>query len=567
MNDQGIVFFERDQRFVVERLREGEVDYIDAVNEVYETELFRFLNAKKLVAELAESYPTPRKKQDVPTWLYIASNLSMRLHGVHSFNAYPYVIRCGGMLNAFGPELGRKTTHPETGDTTLVCDGFNDKNDYDRQTPCDKDYLRKVAKDTDPEKLVEWYNREVARLYKKHKLFHKDGWFIGDGSYVFVPDNPEYEKSVRMLFDESGHPVEAEALKKMTPEAAARCEWKRCYKLVSLLYVDPSRTFSLRVGIRLLPGNEHECPVLYDLVDEMVGALGDDVIKRLLLDRGFIDGERISHCKRKHGIDILLPVRRNMDIYQDVLGLVRTNELAFKEYRPPRREPVDPPRLPDSPENVRKRELKRQKTVKAKKAELPPPPPGKVVVRREVAAVENVRSLDSCTVPLNVIVNRDVYADGHEDLWVLIDTKPLTPTDGSAERRSEYAVRTDIEEGHRQLKCFWDLTKMTSRAFSLVLNQIVFVLLAYNLLQIHLRKEQKENPERGRRTRPRLFDLLMPAATVIIIYCDGRFATLSSKQYTEELLTLKEPARVKLLKKVRRMRKDLADDLCLARPP
>jgi hypothetical protein len=34
----------------------------------------------------------------VPFWFYVASNLSMRLHGVHAFDAFPMVVRAGGML-------------------------------------------------------------------------------------------------------------------------------------------------------------------------------------------------------------------------------------------------------------------------------------------------------------------------------------------------------------------------------------------------------------------------------------------------------------------------------------
>lgn len=570
LSDSSLVLFERDQRFVIERLREGEVDYIDAISELSETEFFRAIQAKGYLGELADTYPLPRKKEEVPTWFYLSSNLSMRLHGVSAFHAYPYIVRAGGMLNAFGPDLGRKTTHPETGDVTLSCNGFNEKNEYDRQTPCDQDYLRKVSKDTNPDKLHAWFNRDIGRLFKKHKLFDPRGCFIGDGTYLFVPDNEKYEKSARMLFDENEHPVEKAALEKMSPQAAARCRWRRCYKLVSLLYVDPSRTFWLRAGIRVVPGNDHECPVLYQLVDELVEALGEGVINRLLLDRGFIDGAAIERCKREHGIDVLIPVRRNMDIYQDVLGLVRAGEVRFLQYQRPVRPPVDEPRLPSSPEPVRKRELKRQKTVAAKKAKQPkqpPLPPSKTLVRQEVGAVDGLRSLDSCKLPLNAIVNRDIYADGSESLWVLIDTKPLTPSDGPASRRAEYAIRTDTEEGHRLLKCFWDLTGFRSCRFSMVLNQVVFVLLAFNLLQVHLRATSKARPDLARRTIDRVRDLLMPTATVIVIYCQNRFATLTTAQYSEELLTLDEAPRQKLLQRVRALREQLGAELHLARPP
>lgn len=116
--------YEHDRGFVLSKFREGEFEFIDAANEAFETDFFRFIGAKRYLAELAQSYPSPRKKEEVPTWFYIASNLTMRLHGVHGFHSYPYVVRCGGMLGAFGPEVARKTTHPETGDVTLVCDGF-----------------------------------------------------------------------------------------------------------------------------------------------------------------------------------------------------------------------------------------------------------------------------------------------------------------------------------------------------------------------------------------------------------------------------------------------------------
>jgi hypothetical protein len=551
---------------VLSHFREGEFDYIDAANEVFETDFFRFIGARRYLEELAQSYPTPRKKEEVPTWFYIASNLTMRLHGAHGFNSYPYVVRCGGMLGAFGPEVARKATHPESGDVTLVCNGFNQKNDYDRQTPCDQDFLRKLSRDTKPEALEAWFNCEAARLFKKHKLFDQEtGVWIGDASYVFVPDNEAYERSVRLLFDEHGHPVESAKLSKMSPEAAARHQWRRCYKLVSLLYVDRSRDFCLRVAMRLVPGNEHECPIFYALLEQFVADVGEGVIRRLLLDRGFIDGEKIAHCKRKLGIDVLIPVRKDMDIYGDVLGLLKLQTTTFREYQAPQREPVDAARLPHSPEPVRKREHKRHKTVEAKKADLPPPPPNEVLVRSEVTGCENLWTFTTCSVPLNVIVNRDVFADGHADIWMLLDTKPLTPSHGPAARRAEYAIRTDIEEGHRQLKCFWDMTRFTSRAFSLVLNQIVFVLLAYNLLQVFLRNQRK--PPFSRRSRPRQLDLVMTTAAVIIIYVDNRFATFTPFEYTEILLTLGDEARQKALSKTRRLREELGQALRLARAP
>ena len=560
-----IVCYERDQGFVLEQFQNGEFDYMDTASEVVETEFFRYIGAKKILQELAVSYPSPRKKHDVPVWFSLASNLSMRLHGVHSFYAYPYVVRCGGMLNAFGPDVGHKARHPETGDITLSCAGFNEKNDYDRQTPCDQDYLRKFARTTDEQRLMGWFNGDVPKMFKLHKAFDTEGIFSGDASYLFVPDNPAYEGSVRMLFDENDHPVEAKTLAGMDPRQAVRYRWRRCYKMVSLLHTDRRRSFFMRAAMRIVPGNENECPILYELVDEFVGSVGKGIIKRLILDRGFIDGARIGYCKLTHGIDILMPLKKNMDLYKDALGLLKSPDVKFLEVPKSAPRPIAPARLPQAPENIRRREAKRQKTLAKLKAKEPAPAPAHTLVKSEAAGIQGFTSFDTCPVALNVIINRETYADGHQDIWMLLDTRPFENPQAPLARREEYHLRTDIEEGHRQLKCFWDLTEFTSRAFSLVVNQVVFVALAYNLLQLYLKRQGRE--ELNRRTLPRIYNQLLPNASFIIIYCQNRFALFTTSEYTKILLTRAKNIQDKILRKTLRLEREMVQELNSPRPP
>lgn len=185
----GVMLFERNDPLVCDAFRRGEFDYIDAAGEISETDFFRAIASKKILERLAATYPTPLQKHDVPVWVYIASNVSMRFHGVHPFHAFPYVVRSGGMIQAFGPHMGQHAIHPESGDVTLCCEGFNDKNSYGRQTPCDQDYLRKMARRTDAERLQQWFNRDLVGIFKQHPAFDREGLFIGDGTYLFVPDN------------------------------------------------------------------------------------------------------------------------------------------------------------------------------------------------------------------------------------------------------------------------------------------------------------------------------------------------------------------------------------------
>jgi hypothetical protein len=44
--------------------------------------------------------------------------------------------------------------------------------------------------------------------------------------------------------------------------------------------------------------------------------------------------------------------------------------------------------------------------------------------------------------------------------------------------RDEYRLRSEIEERHRQLKCFWDLADFRGRVLFLIVNQVVFGALA-----------------------------------------------------------------------------------------
>ena len=555
-----LVIFEQNKPLVLEALGNGAFDYIEAASEVFEADFFRYIKARTLLDQLAETYPMPRKKEEVPFWFYVASNLSMRLHGVHAFDAFPMVVRSGGMVQAFGPKAGRKVVHPETGETTLVCEGFNQKNHYDRETPCDPDYLRKVAKDTDAQGLLGWFNRDVVRVFRKHRVFDKEGLFIGDASYLFVPDNPMYEGSVRMLFDEDNHPVDLEQYQKMTEAQKVRCQWKRCYKMVTLLHTNRRREFFVFVAVRVVSGKAHECPVLYELVKQSVEAVGPGVIKRLILDRGFLDGEAISLCKNKYGIDILIPLRRNMDLYGDALALFQESDVQWlecKEREQELKEPVRP-----RPKAILKREKKRQKRLQQLKEQQPPPPPEKILVKTEAASIGEFRSWSTCTVPLSVVANREHYADGHREIWFLIDTQEVQDP---RQARQQYGLRPSTEERYRQLKCFSDLTHFTSRAISMVVNQVIFIMLAYDLLQIYLLRQGRKGL--NQKTLPRIRQQLLPSDNHIIVYWQNYYALFRPFELVGFVVMLGEEARKKIAAKCRRIGRELNGLMQNPRPP
>ena len=552
-----LVVFENNKPFVMDEFREGRFDYVELASDVAETKFFQFLFGRQIVERLAQHYPSPREREHVPMWMYLSSQLSLRLHGQHSFHSYPLIIRAGGLVEALGPEAARREVDPQSGHETLHCEGFNHRNLYPRQTPCDQDFLRKLARDTEPEKLEDWYNRHVAAMYQELGAFDPEGLFMADGTYLFVPDNPRYEGSKRLLFDEHNHPVSKKQEQEMTPAQRARCRWRRHYKAVLLLHCDATGERFVVVGVRVLREDESEATALWPLVDTFLATVGPGVMKVLLLDRGFINGQHIGRLKRDHDIDTVIPIRSDMNLQEDVRGLMKL-PTTWETYECQHRSPL-PDALaashgqPPHP-TAQKRERTRQKTLARQRAERaePAPEPSRVREQTLIARFPGLTSWWDCPVPLTGVYSRDLYADGQEEGWLLVATN----ANWSARRvRDLYALRTDIEERHRQVKCFWDLTRFHSTAWSLVVSQTVFVCLTYSLLQIHLL--QQGHQELNRRTWPTSRRLL-PDGDRVVIYRQQCFAFFTLLEHTEMTLSLEGEARRRALAKARRLLKTAA---------
>jgi hypothetical protein len=70
-----------------------------------------------------------------------------------------------------------------------------------------------------------------------------------------------------------------------------RYQQHRCYKLV--IHVNCKLDF-LFVVAAVVSGRRHECPILYELVEEVVQAVHKGVMKVLIVGGGLIDGERMG---------------------------------------------------------------------------------------------------------------------------------------------------------------------------------------------------------------------------------------------------------------------------------
>lgn len=544
---------EHHQLAVLEAFRRGEFDQIEIIGHADEKEFFELCFKEKMLEALAKEMPTARKKEEVPLWFQLAANLSLKLHLENAYSAFERVVRCGGLLSALDPSIASKHLDKESQKWVLQCQGFNDKNHYDRTTPCHHDTLRKAVKDVEAKRWMDWFNGAVQEVFDRYGFFDPNGIFIGDGSYLFVPDNPAYEGSVVMWFDEHNHPVKYEEL---SPEERKRAHRERCYKLVSILHLR-GESF-VYAAMKLVPGNAHEAPVLYELVEQFVQRVGKGVMKLLILDRGFVDGKNISRCKTEWGTDVLIPMKKNMDIWKDAWALGERAQWQTVPLPKPAPKPIPENR----PEAIVRRESKRQKTLAERKAQEPPPDPAKTLIRTEVCAIEGFSSWSECTVPINVVLSRETYGDGHQDQWALMDTRSIRDP---VKPREQYGLRVAIEERHRILKCFHDLSDFSSRCFNVIVAQVVFILLSYTLRQWQLWKLQQEML--AGKTPGFLERELSAHSQFVVIYYEHAYAQMPLVTFTRELLQLAPEAQAKALIKVRQLEQSLLSPLPHLRAP
>lgn len=69
--------------------------------------------------------------------------------------------------------------------------------------------------------------------------------------------------------------------------------------------------FFLYAGLKVVSGKERESPILRHLVEQFVEFHGKGIMKKLILDRGFLDGPAIGRCNKELGIHAPIPARRS----------------------------------------------------------------------------------------------------------------------------------------------------------------------------------------------------------------------------------------------------------------
>ncbi len=170
---------------------------------------------------------------------------------------------------------------------------------------------------------------------------------------------------------------------------------------------------------------------------------------KLLLDRGFIDGQWIGELKRNN-VDVVIGVKSNMHLYEDALGLTLSEDTTWHSVPAPKYEDGERP-------------------------------------QRRVTGWQGFETWDSCPVPLSaaVIVGRlrqlaeDRFSDRTKQ-YVIAGTAELEAT----ELHEQFRKRWEIEEAFMVLTRYGNIDDLGSCRHEVYLAQVYFALLAYALLRV-----------------------------------------------------------------------------------
>ena len=484
------IIYEENRIKVLNALKDGRIDYLDLADWTFQDRFFAFLLGLRFFEICGASYPTPRKKEEVALWFLLACKVQMKLHTTAAFDELPGILRSGAVLSRVKFNVGGSNG------------GFNNKNKKDRACPVHHDTARKFYKDTAPGEMRHWHNTDVQRFIRHNRGFDKHGIFLLDQTHLVVPENANYKDAVRMPVDEHGQLIDMSG---MTAEQKKAVRYHPCYALSELLHIGKDERSFIFAGYQLGPGNVDELEQGLPLVTDFVGAVGKGVMKLLIADRGLISGAFVTQVKSELGSDVLMPLRSNMDALTDPVRIAEAFGYKWTKY-----------------DEYSKYGVK---------------------YLEEVTVVGEVKIWKGCEVALYVSLMRITGSDGSVRHWGLSSTfEPKT----AREAFDLYALRTQIEERHRQIKNFWRINKFTSPDGALVEAHVLFTLLTYSLVQLYLNKNHLTAI--ANKTIQSLRSEEQMGINSVIVYSGAYFAVFDLQDYTEIIIDLNEEARSRLQK-------------------
>ncbi len=479
--------YEESRAAVTSFIEQGNVRMVEGSKLSLADQFLAFVLQMDFLKFADSSYPTPREKTEVPIWFLVSCQFVLKLNHEVAYNALGVLLENGPVLSRIGFNIG-----------AAASPGFNDKNKKPRRTPVHQDSVRKFFKDTDPLAMRRWYNTELQGWFRRKRAFDKEGVFVLDQTLVVVPDNPNYEDAVRLPVD--AHGKRYKNLDEITPEQKRILKYHPCLSLSTLLHLPRNEESFHIAGYEIGPGSEDELVQARKILEAFFSQHSRGTMRLLIMDRGYISGPFISWLKKEHGVDVLIPLRRNMELHQEAVTLATKTGVEWESFA-------------DT-------ELADGKLVRA-------------------CSVKPTVLWEECTVPLYITVGEIQKTDGSSNYFTLCSTNEFP---SAREAIASYRLRTRVEECHRQFKTDWRICAFPSPARSLREAHIGFTFLTYSLLQMYLSRLDLQKRTNKFLSIIRREEL---GARAILVYADRFFTTYSVKDYSLIINRLSQEARIR----------------------
>lgn len=502
----GVKLIARNEEAVREALMNGQVQHLDTASEEITDEFLLFAIESGLLAKWAEAFPDPRAWSEISFEVLLASQLTARFAAVYSQRKTGYVLRSARVLGALGYSVevlepgdglsghGTQDDKLYSGDVLRKLFGKMERDakvsDEDKAAAVPggaKVKVRKRASRRGVKKageneleaagrsaavgreMMSWYNTSVGESLLDYAQ-------TGEGRRIHLLDTTKIEVELEAGTYECSGVVKDE-------DGALQ----RGYKVGTLrtLLDNAGILTQVRVGQIQTHDNKLCAPILRE---SKVLRAGDLVIN----DRGFVDGEEITHLKVERGVDVIVPLRKDMLSYEEAVALA----CAAKRWN------AHPTRD-----------------------------------KQEIAFIEGVEHVwDECEAPLNACVIRDWNQE--KDCWEYI---VLVTTDLKLSARQivrHYELRPEIEQDYEQLKSGgWLLQKLTTTRYSQIVFYLLMVVLAYSLYQLFA-NTQAGAKFAGKTRQAIAFEQLRTRRTQVIVYAGGYFEIFETLTFVHLVLNL-----------------------------
>lgn len=460
--DLPIIFHKQDE--TISRLKSGDVDDIRISTKLPIDDIVKFGLKEKFLQEGLKSFPDPRKSYDIPIEVLLLPQIIQRLDDEHSLVLAPYMLNSAELLTGLGFSA------------RVLEEGFNNKNKHPREAPFNGETLKHVLLSSKADRLIKWFNTDWNQLMKSNAP-GRTRQYILDGTELLIPQH--------LLKSYEG----AGTVKNSKEEI------RHGYKVVWIQEII-DRKGVIR-ALKFAPIHEHDLPIGKELVSEFEFEEGS----LLIMDRGFLDGEWITHLKEQRKIDICMPLKKNSEITQFAVAAAAVED----EWMPhPTREG--------------------QRIYEIKESEL------------DWKLCQSFKS--------GVLVSF-TKKNGEEENIVFVDTRANI---GAKKLLATYDQRSEIEETHRQMKCFQGLEKIPSKKYVNVIFRVIMGTIAYNLFNLFLNSEKCANLREYSLKIHRQKRRVEERNPEIIIYSANTFAIMKTLDFMELIINLKKSVRMKLSK-------------------